>query len=67
MSETDVREIVKKFNECLNRFSLEKIDLERKLLGIENAIDDKKGIIRTLYKDKEKLMMDTEELSIGLE
>ena len=41
ISETDVREIVKKFNECLNRFSLEKIDLERKLLGIENAIDDK--------------------------
>jgi hypothetical protein len=31
ISESQVRDIIKKFNECLNKHSLEKIDLERKL------------------------------------
>jgi hypothetical protein len=36
-----VREIVKKFNECINKHTLEKIELEKKVRELEDRIDDK--------------------------
>jgi hypothetical protein len=60
ISESQVREIIKKFNECLNKHSLEKIDLERKLASLHLKIEDKQTIVRKLYSEREKAIMDIE-------
>lgn len=62
MSESQVREIVNKFNECLNKHSLEKIELERKLIAFQNKIEDKQAIVRKLYSEREKVSMDIDQV-----
>ena len=41
MSESDVRDIVKKFNDCINKHTLEKQDLEKKITELSDKIEDK--------------------------
>jgi hypothetical protein len=42
MSEMDVREIIKKFNDSLNKYCLEKTELEKKIQQVIDKIDDKR-------------------------
>ena len=67
MSERQVQEIIKKYNECLNKHSLEKIDLERKAQSLNDRVLDKQAVVRKLYSEREVLIMDIEKVQLQLD
>ena len=52
---------------CLNKHSLEKIDLEKKTKQMIDKVDDQQQIIIKLFKEKENVMMDNDNLSLQIE
>ena len=67
MTETEVRDIVRKFNESLNKHTIEQVDLEKKVQYLIERIDDKQDIIRSMYKEKENIMLENENISLVIE
>lgn len=50
LTETEVREIVKRFNDSLNKHTLETGDLEKRTKTLIDLIDDKEAVLRQMYK-----------------
>ena len=67
VSESDVRDIVKRFNECINKHTLDKIELGKKVAELAERIEDKQAIVRRLYGDRENAVMDIEAVMIKIE
>lgn len=67
VSESDVRDIVKRFNECINKHTLDKIELEKKVAELAERIEVKQAIVRRLYGDRENAVMDIEAVMIKIE
>eukprot|EP00347_Sterkiella_histriomuscorum_P020117 403339040 len=65
LTESEVQEIIRHFNQCLNKQLLEKGDLEKKTKNMIERIDDQQQIIIRLFKEKENYSMDND--SIGLQ
>jgi hypothetical protein len=41
MSESDIRVVINRYNDSLNKYSLEKMEIEKKIASIIEKIDDK--------------------------
>jgi hypothetical protein len=56
MSESDLKEVIKKYNSSLNKYSIEKYELQNKLSYLMERIDDKQSTSMKLYQEREALI-----------
>ena len=62
-----MRAIILQFNECLDKHSHEKMELEKRIKAIIEKIDDKQDNLIKLFKEKEGLQIEIEEIFIKYE
>lgn len=67
MNEEEVREIVKNFNESLNKHMTEQVDLERKIQSLIDKVEDKQLIVSRLLREKDELLKQITDIALNIE
>mmetsp|Transcript_33493 Transcript_33493/g.32562 ORF Transcript_33493/g.32562 Transcript_33493/m.32562 type:complete len:90 (-) Transcript_33493:472-741(-) len=62
-----MREIIQKFNESLNKYTLEKQELAKKIKQLVEKIEDKCAIVRKMYSERENYIMDIEHVNLQID